>query len=221
MILEAISSMFGAEMFLDSGDLGRFLVRLVLNVAFAAIVAWGIHYRRYRDHEHMFSCLLLNLITFCMCMLLRKVPVELGFALGLFAVFGILRYRTEAIRMHDLTYLFILIGLAIVNSAANKKISVCELLAVNAVIVVATAVLEYAVSRKDEAAIRIRYDRLDLLHPGREEALHRDLSQRTGLAITRVEVVRFDMLRDSARITVHYKPNDRTCARAPEDVTGP
>lgn len=212
--VSSLSSLFGAELFFDSDDLRKLLARLALNLVFAIIVVWLIHYRRYRNHEQVFSCLLLNVITFCMCMLLRKVPIELGFALGLFAVFGILRYRTEAIRMHDLTYLFILIGLAIVNSAANKKISVCELLAVNAVIVAATAILEYAVSRKDEASIQVRYDRLDLLHPGQEDALRRDLVQRTGLAITRVEIARFDMLRDSARILVYYKLHDR-----PQTVT--
>lgn len=204
-----MGSLFGSDAFLDIDDLSKLLTRLVLNLLFATIVVWFIHYRRYRDREQMFSCYLLNLITFLMCMLLRKVPVELGFALGLFAVFGILRYRTEAIRMHDLTYLFILIGLAIINSAANKKISVCELLAVNAVIVVATAILEYAVSSKDEASIGMLYDRLDLLRPGKEQALHSDLAQRTGLPITRVDVARFDMLRDSARIIVHYKASGR------------
>lgn len=213
-----LNTLFGSESFCDVGDLNKFLTRLALNLVVAVAVAWLIHYRRYRDHEHMFSCLLLNVITFCMCMLLRKVPVEIGFALGLFAVFGILRYRTEAIRMHDLTYLFILIGLAIINSAANKKISVCELLAVNGVIVAATAILEHAVSCKDEASLPIKYDRLDLLQPGQEEALRSDLVQRTGLAITRVEVSSFDMLRDSALVIVHYKQHDRTRLATPAET---
>jgi hypothetical protein len=154
---------------------------------------------------------LFNLITFSLCLLLRKVPIELGFALGLFAVFGILRYRTEPIRILDLTYLFIVIGLGILNAVANKKISVMEMVAVNTVIVGMTALLELYPASRSQKSTPMLYDNLSLLRPGSETELHADLRERTGLEIVRVEIQRVDMLRDAAEVLVYYvKPSDRS-----------
>jgi hypothetical protein len=130
--------------------------------------------------------------------------MELGFALGLFAVFGMLRYRTEEIRMRDLTYLFIVIGLGILNGVANKKISLAELLAVNGVIVMATALLELYPRGRTERSTPFVYDNLALLRPGREAELLADLRARTGLEVVRVEVQRVDLLRDAAELVVHH-----------------
>jgi hypothetical protein len=145
-----------------------------------------------------------NIITFCLSLLLRKVPIELGFALGLFAVFGILRYRTEPIRIRDLTYLFIVIGLGILNAVANKKISVAELVVVNASIVGVTVLLELTPWNRANKSVPIYYDNIALLRPGKKAELHADLSERTGFDVVRVDVHRIDMLRDSADLTVYY-----------------
>ena len=126
---------FGLKEFFDTDDYIKLVMRLLMNLSFAWIVIRGIHYRLYRNRDMAFTCLLFNVITFALCFLLRKVPIELGFALGLFAVFGILRYRTEPIRTRDLTYLFVVIGLAILNAVANKNISLAELVTINLVIV--------------------------------------------------------------------------------------
>jgi hypothetical protein len=133
---------FGTEQFVDPGDFLRLVTRLGVDIGFASIVILVVYYRLYRNREFVFTYYIFNVITLAMCVLLRKVPMELGFALGLFAVFGILRYRTEEIRMRDLTYMFIMIGLGIINGVANKKVSTAELLLVNAVIVGITAALE-------------------------------------------------------------------------------
>ena len=77
-----------------------------------------VYYRLYRDRDYVFTYFLINLVTFSLAYLLSNVPIELGFALGLFAVFGILRYRTEAIRVRNLTYLFVVIGVALLNALA-------------------------------------------------------------------------------------------------------
>ena len=144
-------------------------------------------------------------------MLLRKVPIELGFALGLFAVFGIMRYRTEAIRIRDLTYLFIVVGLALLNALANKRVSVVELLFINFAIVSVTALLEYSPSVGREASKLVRYDRLELLGPTHELEMLEDLRTRTGYPVERFTVDRVNLLRDTAEVTVFYaaKPGDR------------
>ncbi len=199
-----MSDWLGAKEWFDSEDMIKLLLRFAIDMTFAGVVIKLVYHRLYQNREYVFTYFLFNIITFCMCMLLRKVPIELGFALGLFAVFGILRYRTEAIRIRDLTYLFIVIGLGILNSLSNKKISVAELMFVNMAIVGMTAVLELHPANRGRRSTPMFYDNLALLRPGREDDLHRDLRDRTGLAVVRVDVLRIDMLRDAAELTVFY-----------------
>jgi len=195
----------GANSLVDVEDLIKFLARLLINVAFATVVIRLVYFRIHRDRGYVFTFYAFNIITFCMCLMLRKVPIELGFALGLFAVFGILRYRTEAIRTTDLTYLFIVIGLGILNGVANKKISVVELMVVNTVIVLVPLILERGWRGEREVSQLVFYDNVELLKPSNERELHEDLQQRIGATIARVQIGRIDFLRDAAEITVHYK----------------
>lgn len=195
----------GANNFVEVEDLIKFLSRLVINLVFATVVIRLVYFRIHKDRGYVFTFYAFNIITFCMCLMLRKVPIELGFALGLFAVFGILRYRTEAIRTTDLTYLFIVIGLGILNGVANKKISVVELMVVNTVIALVPLILEKGWRGEREVSQLVFYDNVELLKPDNERELHEDLQKRIGAEISRVQIGRIDFLRDAAEITVHYK----------------
>ncbi len=195
----------GANNLVDIEDLIKFLARLLINIAFATVVIRLVYFRIHRDRGYVFTFYAFNIITYCMCLMLRKVPIELGFALGLFAVFGILRYRTEAIRTTDLTYLFIVIGLGILNGVANKKISVVELMVVNLVIVLVPLILERGWRGEREVSQLVFYDNVELLKPSNERELYEDLQQRIGAKIARIQIGRIDFLRDAAEITVHYK----------------
>ena len=146
-----------------------------------------IYVRLYRWNEQVFTYFAFSIVTFSLCLMLRKVPIELGFALGLFAVFGILRYRTEPIRIRDLTYLFVVIGLAILNAVANRKVSVVELLSINAAIVLSTYILEYRNRGLRREWKSIVYDRIDLVHPARHAELAEDVEKRLGLRVLNVE----------------------------------
>ena len=190
--------LLGSEVFFDRDDWLKLICRLGVNMVFMAIVVGLVFWRLYKNREHVFTLFVFNLMTFSICMLLRKVPVDLGFALGLFAVFGILRYRTEPVRIKDLTYMFIVIGLGIVNGIANKKISGAELLTVNALISSTAVFIELIPSDKRERSIPMLYDNLALLAPGKQTELVADLTTRTGLVVKRVELVRYDLVRDSA-----------------------
>jgi hypothetical protein len=187
---------------LDLKDFPKLIFRMAMNLTFIAVLIRGVYLRLYQRRDFAFTCVLLNVVTFSVCLLLRKVPVELGFALGLFAVFGILRFRTEAIGTRELTYLFVAIGLGMVNAVANKKVSLAELLFIDGFIVGLTAWLEYAPfgDRKDSRLIL--YDNLELLKPGRSAELVEDLRRRTGMEVTGYRVNDIDLLRDSAQITV-------------------
>ena len=186
-------------------DVATLLARLALDLAFATIVTQLVYFRLYQNREHAFTCHLFNLVTVCLCLMLRKGPAELGFGLTLFGVFGILRYRTEQIRSRDLTYLFIVIGIGIINGVAGVTVSLAELLVVNAVIVAMTALLELGLRRAPEGSTPMLYDRLELLQPGKEATLIADIAHRTGLAVVRVETQRIDLLRDAAEITTYFR----------------
>jgi hypothetical protein len=185
------------------------IARLVLDLFFTGIIVRLVHYRLYRNRDYIFTYVLLNLVTFSLVYLLSSVPVELGFALGLFAVFGILRYRTEAIQVRNLTYLFVVIAIALLNALGRTGISVAELLIVNSVIVAMVCVLEAAPFSGREDSRVVRYDRLDLLGPEASDELLDDLRKRTHLPVERCEIGDVDLLRDSATITVHYRARSR------------
>lgn len=203
-----MNELFGSKYLLDPEDLGKLFARLAVDLVFAILIIRVVYFRLYRNREYIFTLFMFNIITFSMCFLLRKVPIELGFALGLFAVFGILRYRTEPIRIRDLTYLFIVIGLGILNALSNKKISVSELVAVNAIIAGATMILQLGQAKNRSHSTPILYDNLELLKPGRHQDMLDDLRERTGLHVIRVEVNRIDMLRDAAELTIFYDRAD-------------
>ena len=199
-----MNDLFGTEMFFDAQDFARLGVRLGVDLVFATFVIWFVYYRVYKNRDFVFTYYVFNVITFSLCVLLRKVPMELGFALGLFGVFGILRYRTEQIKIRDLTYLFIVIGMALINAVANKKVSAGELLAVDTVICVMCGVLELPAAGRRHGATPMIYDNLALLKPDQHPALLADLSSRLGMQVLRVEVNTIDFLRDTAEVTVFY-----------------
>jgi hypothetical protein len=202
-----MTTLLGSDALVDWPSLVRLLSRLALDLVFAGMVIRMIYYPLYRNREYVFTYCLFNVITFCLCLLLRRMPSHLGLALALFGVFGILRYRTEQIRIRDLTYLFIVIGLGVLNAFGDGTVSVVELLVVNGVIVTLTAMLELG-SRGGggERSTPMIYDQLELLRPGNEADLLSDLSTKLGRAVVRVEVNQFDLLRDAAELTVFYRP---------------
>lgn len=194
--------------FMDLPDLSKLGLRMGIDLIFTAIVVLGVYVRRYGKNEYLFTYFMFNIVTFTLCFLLRKVPIELGFALGLFAVFGILRYRTEPIRTQDLTYLFVVIGLAILNAVVNKKVSLGELLLVNVSIVSLTILLEATPIFRADQRRSVVYDNMAILRMNDEQVLIDDLKDRTGLAIRRVKIEQLDLLRDTARIVVFYGPKE-------------
>jgi hypothetical protein len=200
-----MKELFGADAIVDWLGLSALLSRLVLDLVCATVVIRLVYNRLYKNRDYVFTYYLFNVITFCLCLLLRKVQTPFGIALALFGVFGILRYRTEQIRIRDLTYLFVVIGIGVLNAVADKSVSVVELLVVDGIILGMTALLELGSSNSLERSTEMFYDQLELLHPENEDKLVADLSAKTGFNVLRVEVSRYDLLRDSAEITIFYR----------------
>lgn len=195
--------LFGIDLY-DSKDLIKLLFKFSIDLLFLFIIVRVIYYRIKDEKDYVFTFFMFNILTFFICYLLRKVPMEMGFALGLFAVFGILRYRTEAIPIRQMTYLFIVIGLSMINSLANKSISWFEILLANGIITIITYLIDRVWFSTIELTKTILYEKIELIKPENEQELIEDLKLRTGLQIVAVKIDKVDFLRDTAQIKIYY-----------------
>ena len=198
-----IDTYFGAELYNDE-DFWKLIIKGIFNLLVVIILVRYIYYPITRNKDYLFTYLLISLTVFLLCFLLDNVKLQLGFALGLFAIFGIIRYRTDPIPIKEMTYLFLVIGVSVVNALANNKISHAELLFANLLIVFVTYGMERLWLLRHEARKNIIYEKIDLIAPEKRQELINDLNKRTGLDITRVEIRRVDFLRDVANIRIFY-----------------
>ena len=196
--------LFGIDLY-DSKDLIKLLFKFSIDLLFLFIIVRVIYYRIKDEKDYVFTFFMFNILTFFICYLLRKVPMEMGFALGLFAVFGILRYRTEAIPIRQMTYLFIVIGLSMINSLANKSISWFEILLANGIITIITYLIDRVWFSTIELTKTILYEKIELIKPENEQELIEDLKQRTGLQIVAVKIDKVHFLRDTAQVKIYYQ----------------
>ncbi len=195
---------------LVTGSLASILPRLALDVVCTGIVVSGIYLRRYPRRDYAFTYWLLNLVTFAVAAALSGVRVEMGLSLGLFAVFGIMRYRTEAMRIRDLTYLFVSIGLAILNGVASNAEALSRVAIIDVAVIVAIAWFEFGGTRRREDSVTVRYDRLELLDARRKSELIEDLSHRLGVRCQRVFVQSVDLMHDSVELVVTFRPAEES-----------
>lgn len=199
--------LFGMRVFHE--DMWELLFKFALDAAVLFILIRLIYYPIHRKKDYLFTYFLFNILIFFLCVLLNNVKLSIGFAFGLFAIFGILRYRTEQISIKDMTYLFAVISLAVINALVSKKISLAELLFTDGMILLVTYALEHLWLTRHEAMRQLIYDRVDLIRPGQRDALHTDLKQRLGITVSRVEVGRIDLLRDTAQLRVFYYDDEQ------------
>jgi hypothetical protein len=141
---------------------------------------------------------------------LENVKIDLAFALGLFAVFGIIRYRTDAIPIKEMTYLFIVIGVSVMNALINKKVSLAEMAFANAAILLATYGLEKVWLLRHESRKIITYEKIELIRPDRRQELIADLELRTGIRINRFEIGKIDFLRDTCEIRIFFFDDEQS-----------
>ena len=192
----------------DSEDFLKLLVKGIFNLGIVILIVRYIYYPVTKNKDYLFTFLLISLTVFLLCVLLDSVKLQLGFALGLFAIFGIIRYRTDPIPIKEMTYLFLVIGISVVNALANKKISYAELVFANLLIVFVTYGMERIWLLRHESRKNIIYEKIELIKPERREELIEDLKERTGIDIIRVEIRRIDFLRDVANVRIFYYEED-------------
>ena len=192
---------------INVADFSELLIRLALNVFVSFLVVHYMYARNSRRKDFYFSFLAVGTVVFLLSFLLNSVKLELGFALGLFAIFGIIRYRTDAIPIKEMTYLFIVIGISVINALANKKVSYVELAFTNAAIVFGLFLLEKRLMLKQEGSIRLIYEKIENIHDDKKDLIIADLKERTGINIKRYEIQKIDFLKDVADITLYFNVN--------------
>jgi hypothetical protein len=206
--LLSLKTKIGSELFginiIDIPDFLELMLRFSFNLVILLILIRILYYPIAKRKDYLFTYVLLGTAIFLLCFLLENVKLQLGLALGLFAIFGILRYRTSQIPIKEMTYLFIVICVSVINALANKKVSYIELIFTNLIIIIVTFSLEKLWLLKHESRKTIMYEKIDLIKPENYQMLLKDLEKRTGLKINRIEVGRIDFLRDVARIVIYY-----------------
>lgn len=190
-------------------DFVSLLVRFTLNLIVILAIVIGLYAKNSRRKDFYFSYIAVSIVIFLLCFLLANVKMELGFALGLFAIFSIIRYRTDSIPIKEMTYLFVVIVVSVINALANKKISYAELVITNLLIIGILYILEKILNLRQEIMYRILYEKIENVQVGKEEELLADLKLRTGKNIKRFEIERIDFMRDVAYINIFFDLNGK------------
>ena len=185
-------------------DFYLLLIRLCVNVVFITILIRFLYYAKTKRKDYLFTYYLIGTITFFLCFGLKKLDIDTGMGLGLFAIFGIIRYRTDAIEIKEMTYLFLIIGLSVVNALASNQLSIAEMALINVFMVVLTYVLEFLWLMKHETRKTINYERIDLITPDKAAEMKKDIEGRTGLSINRFDIGKIDFLNDTAQVRIFY-----------------
>ena len=196
--------------FVDAHDFYKLIFKFGFYLFFTTLLIRYIYYPISKKKDYLVTYFLIGISVFMISITLENVKLELGFALGLFAIFGIIRYRTDAIDIKEMTYLFIVIGVSVINALANKKISYIELVFTNSAVILVAWFLERIWLIRHEVRKTITYEKIDLIVPEKRKELIADLEERTGINIERVEVGRINFLRDTARVRIFYFEDKNT-----------
>ena len=189
---------------LDIRGLLELLVRFALNILAVGSIVRFFYYPKSQRRDYYFTFILISVSIFMLVYYMEGAKLKVGAALGLFAIFGIIRYRTEAVPIREMTYLFFLVALSVINGMA-EEMSIIELMIPNLIFILVAWLFESSRLVRHVPSKYICYDNISLITPERRADLIADLKQRTGLNVIRVEVGTIDFLRDSALLKIYYE----------------
>jgi hypothetical protein len=179
--------------------------RFVINLVFLFILVRVVYFRYTKKEKFLFTFFLMGIIVFFICSMLRSVFIEFGMAVGLFAIFTILRFRTRNFCIKDMAYIFTTIGVSVINSLKLLKFPMLGVLIINAIIIGSAFILEEFLARHKSETHSIIYENLELLKPDKNQKLLKDISARTGKVILRIKIRRIDFKRKVALLDIYYK----------------
>lgn len=196
--------------FFNAEGVINLLIGFFVNLIFVGIVVRFFYYPKCKRSEFFFTFILIAISIFLLIYLLGGVKLKTGFALGLFAIFSIIRYRTEQVAIREMTYLFIIIAMSAINGLVMEELSYSEMVMANLLFIFSIWMCESHLFIKHLSYKVIKYDNVSLITPDKEAELIEDLKKRTGLEIVKVEVGGIDFLKDAAIIKMYYRPTDNT-----------
>lgn len=187
----------------------KLFFRLLIDLSAVFVLVRFIYYPIYKHRELFFTYFIFNIIIFLISFLLNKVDLSMGAAFGLFAVFSMLRYKTEEIAIKDMTYLFLVIAIGLVSAVTKIKdtsddIEYLFLIGINTLVLIVTYLLESNLFMKKESVKTILYENIEMIRAGKKEELLADLKLRTGFNVHRYSVHKIDFLKDAAQIKIYY-----------------
>ncbi|MDM8003964.1 MAG: DUF4956 domain-containing protein [Bacteroidota bacterium] len=198
------ATMAGYGMFGLTG-LPELVIRFGINLAVILILVRWLYYSTTRRKDYLFTYLLISSVVFLLCFMLESVSLQIGFALGLFAIFGIIRYRTNPMPIKEMTYLFLVIGISVIN-ALTTGTGWTEIVFANVIIVLITIGLEKIWLLRHISTKSIVYEKINLIVPEKYDELIADLKERTGLKeIKKVEIGEINFLKDTCRMIIYYE----------------
>ncbi len=204
--------------------MGNLLIGFFINLIFVGIVVRGFYYPKCKKGEYFFTFILIAISIFLLIYLLGGVKLKTGFALGLFAIFSIIRYRTEQVSIREMTYLFIIIAMSAINGLVIEELTYSEMILANLLFIASIWVCESNLIIRHLSYKIIKYDNMELITPDKEKELIADLKKRTGLDIVKIEVGGIDFLKDAAIVKMYYRPTNGnttnsvdTTIKAPSD----
>ena len=200
--MQTLKTFLGVPLF-DGSSILNILVRFVLNFAVAWILVHFLYYKKSKRMDYYVTFMLFSSTMFLLLCMLDNVKLQIGFALGLFAIFGMIRYRTETVPIREMTYLFVLIGLSVINGLA-MSVSWSDLLLVNILLLGVAAFFENWRGLSHRSQKIVLYEKIENIVPERQAELKADLEKRLGRPIESFEVGHVDFLRDVAYIKVYY-----------------
>ena len=197
---------FSASNFAFTADIAQLCMSFFMNLVVVWIIVHFFYYPKGHRRDYYFTFLMLAVSIFMLISVLLKGSSDMGIgeALGLFAIFGIIRYRTESVPIREMTYLFFLVALSVLNGKIDEMNFLGRLI-INALFVVVVWVSENFLSAYREGCKFVKYDNIDLIKPERYDELVADLEKRLGLEILRVDVGAVDFITDMTMLRVFYK----------------
>jgi hypothetical protein len=203
ILQSSIKYLFGLDVF-NSAEFWPTVLRFFYNFGIIFIIARLIYYRVSHRADYFFTYLIAGSIIFIICNLLGAITFDIGFALGLFAVFGIIRYRTAPIPIREMTYLFLVIGITVKNALITVEVSLFQALFADVIIILITYSAQHFLIRNKLLRKTIVYKNIELLRPERYEDLLKDLTTMSGFPIEKAQVGRVDYIKSQARLRIFF-----------------
>ena len=191
--------------FLLNHSLWNLLIRFFLNLLVLYVLIGLIYYRYSKKAEFLFSFVIMGVMIFLICSVLGTIDLQVGLAVGLFAVFAILRFRTVLYTVKDITYVFVIIGISVINSQANIPPPIIGAVVINLSIILLVYYFEIFLKKKNLKMALVSYDKIEYLKPELKKELLNDLTLQTGLQVERAVILEIDIKKRNAELEIYFR----------------